>query len=96
MFSTDLFVYFTLSFYMSSKVYISNITPDTTEEHISQLCLPFGPVRNIQFPSGVDSSTHKGYCFADFEDPEDALSAVDNLHRSELLGQTLSVSFAKS
>ncbi|KAL0490098.1 cyp10 [Acrasis kona] len=40
------------------------------------------------------SLLHKGYAFVEFEMPEDAASAMENLNRSELYGRVLTVNYS--
>jgi RNA recognition motif-containing protein len=41
------------------------------------------------------SGKHKGFCFAEFEDADDADEAIFNLDGAELLGRTLRCSMAQ-
>jgi peptidyl-prolyl isomerase E (cyclophilin E) len=38
--------------------------------------------------------SHKGYAFVEFELPEDAAAAMDNMNRSELFGKVISVNYS--
>jgi RNA recognition motif-containing protein len=38
--------------------------------------------------------SHKGYAFVEFELPEDAAAAMDNMNRSELYGRVISVNYS--
>jgi RNA recognition motif-containing protein len=45
--------------------------------------------------SAVVDSQHRGYAYVEFEDPEDAKEAIDNMDQSELFGRVIKVSAAK-
>lgn len=40
-------------------------------------------------------NTHKGFGFVEFELPQDAEAAIDNMHLSEILGKVIKVQLAK-
>jgi peptidyl-prolyl isomerase E (cyclophilin E) len=42
-----------------------------------------------------DNKTHRGFAFIEFESPEDAKEAIDNMHLSELNGKVIKVTLAK-
>ena len=46
----------------------------------------FGDLSNVQIPTDEKSGTHRGFGFVEFEEREDALAALDNMHGAELLG----------
>ncbi len=43
----------------------------------------------------VTAEKHKGFGFVEFESPEDAAAALDNMHNSELFGRTIKCNLAK-
>lgn len=42
-----------------------------------------------------EPSLHRGFAYIEFEDPEDAKEAIDNMDQSELFGRVIKVSAAK-
>ncbi|KDD76116.1 hypothetical protein H632_c349p2 [Helicosporidium sp. ATCC 50920] len=57
--------------------------------------LPFGDIKDVSIPLDHASGTHRGFGFVEFELPEDAADAVDNMHNGELLGRVLRVNYAQ-
>lgn len=43
-----------------------------------------------------NSGGHRGFCFVEFETQEDAKSAIDNMHLSELNGKLIKVTLARA
>jgi RNA recognition motif-containing protein len=59
--------------------------------------IPFGEIAQVLLPKDFTTfDNHRGFGFIEFELPEDARAAIDNLHRSQLYGKTLSCSLAKA
>mmetsp|Transcript_5836 Transcript_5836/g.8299 ORF Transcript_5836/g.8299 Transcript_5836/m.8299 type:complete len:156 (-) Transcript_5836:410-877(-) len=57
--------------------------------------LPFGPLKSVELPLDYSTGKHRGFCFVEYEDPEDAAEALDNMEGSELMGRVLNVSLAQ-
>lgn len=62
---------------------------------IRSAMIPFGNVRSVDMPRNYVEGTHRGFCFVEYDDPEDADEAIYNMDGAELLGKTLSVSLAQ-
>ena len=57
--------------------------------------VPFGDLTEVQIPLDYETEKHRGFAFVEFELPEDAKAAIDNMNDSELYGRTLRVNLAK-
>ncbi|XP_065323301.1 uncharacterized protein LOC135930432 isoform X2 [Gordionus sp. m RMFG-2023] len=57
--------------------------------------IPFGDIIDINVPLDYATQKHRGFAFVEFESPEDAHDAIDNMNESEILGRTLRVHLAK-
>ncbi|KAK4458740.1 peptidyl-prolyl cis-trans isomerase E [Cladorrhinum samala] len=87
-----------------STIYIGGLPPQVTLQTIQEAFIPFGEIVDVQLPNNdsrnrkpdapVDSP-HRGYAYVEFEDPEDAKEAIDNMDQSELFGRVIKVSAAK-
>lgn len=75
-------------------MYVKNIAPDVTEDELRDLFGAFGRVSSLLIQRD-DHNISKGFGFVNFESPEDAERAVDQLHDSEYFGKKLFVSRAQ-
>ena len=41
--------------------------------------IPFGEMSEVQMPIDYQTEKHRGFAFIEFELPEDALAAIDNM-----------------
>ena len=41
--------------------------------------IPFGDISEVQLPIDYQTEKHRGFAFIDFELPEDAQAAIDNM-----------------
>ena len=57
--------------------------------------IPFGDLVDVQIPLDYETEKHRGFAFVEFELPEDAQAAIENMNDSELFGRTLRVNSAK-
>ncbi|KAJ3143221.1 hypothetical protein HK100_000020 [Physocladia obscura] len=79
----------------STVVHVGGLDAQATEALVTQAFIPFGDIVSVQMPQEIDSDAHRGFAFVEFESPNDAREAADNLHLSELLGRVIKVSLAK-
>lgn len=76
-------------------IYVGGLAEDVDEKVIRAAFIPFGDISEVQLPIDYQSEKHRGFAFVDYELPEDAQAAIDNMHDSELFGRTLRVNLAK-
>ena len=57
-----------------------------TEAALHAAFLPFGEVKEVSLPMDHATGTHRGFGFVEFEAPEDAAAAMDNMHNSGAVG----------
>ena len=57
--------------------------------------IPFGDLVDVQIPLDYETEKHRGFAFIEYELPEDAQAAIDNMNDSEMFGRTLRVNIAK-
>lgn len=90
-------------------LYVGNLSPQATRDVLYNLFISFGEVLDVIIPtqSGselqkqlIDSNggiiKHKGYAFVEFELPEDAKEALENMNNSELFGRVITVNYSKA
>ena len=78
----------------STRVFIGNITYDSTEQQLIDLFSEIGTVVNLTIMTDRDTGKPKGYGFCDFTDAETAKSAIRNLDKHDFHGRSLKVAFA--
>lgn len=73
-----------------------------TAAHIHDAFIPFGDIVAVNMPKNVDvapdgstADSHRGFAYVEFEDPDDAKDAIDNMDQSELFGRLIRVNAAK-
>ncbi|XP_055714100.1 peptidyl-prolyl cis-trans isomerase E [Phlebotomus papatasi] len=82
---------------MSEKrtIYVGGLAEEVTEKLLNNAFIPFGDLIDIQVPIDYESQKHRGFAFIEYESPEDASAAIDNMNDSELYGRTIRVNLAK-
>jgi len=76
-------------------IYVGGLTEEVDEKVLKSAFIPFGDISEVQLPIDYQSEKHRGFAFIDYELPEDAQAAIDNMHDSELFGRVLRVNLAK-
>ncbi|PVV05104.1 hypothetical protein BB560_000380 [Smittium megazygosporum] len=78
-------------------LFVNGLDPAVDEKILQAAFIPFGEIIEVNLPNDLGSKNqHKGFGFVEFEDPEDAYDAVDNMNNAEFFGKTIHVSFAKA
>ncbi|KAL2001030.1 hypothetical protein VTN02DRAFT_2322 [Thermoascus thermophilus] len=83
---------------LKSTVYVGGLDQAVTEQTLMEAFIPFGEVVDITLPKpDLPSSTdnHRGFGYVEFELPQDAKEAIDNMDQSELYGRIIKVAAAK-
>jgi RNA recognition motif-containing protein len=83
---------------LKSTVYVGSLDQAVTAQTLTEAFLPFGEVVDISLPKpDLPSSTdnHRGFGYVEFEVPQDAKEAIDNMDQSELYGRIIKVAAAK-
>ncbi|ALC41785.1 cyp33 [Drosophila busckii] len=76
-------------------VYVGGLADEVTERLLNNAFIPFGDIADIQMPVDYESQKHRGFAFVEYENYEDAASAIDNMNDAELCGRTIRVNLAK-
>ena len=69
-----------------TRLYISNVHKQVTEEDISAVLATFGTLRQVSLVPDVGVGTHKGYGFVEFSNRGDAATALAALKAGFSLG----------
>lgn len=57
--------------------------------------MPFGEIKSLDLPTDYSTGNHRGFCFVEFDDPDDAAEAIYNMDGATFLQHTLSCSTAQ-
>ncbi|HEX9642945.1 MAG TPA: RNA-binding protein [Acidimicrobiia bacterium] len=80
---------------MSSKLYVGNLTFNTTSDDLKRLFAQHGEVRSAQVITDRDSGRSRGFGFVEMATSEEAKSAISALNGRDLDGRQLTVNEAK-
>lgn len=76
-------------------VYVGGFGEDVNEKILTLAFIPFGEIVGVSIPLDNETGKHRSFGFVEFELPEDAAAAIDNMNDSELYGRTIRVNFAR-
>lgn len=83
---------------LKSTVYVGGLDQAVSMHTLAEAFVPFGEVVDITLPKpDIPSTTdvHRGFGYVEFDLPQDAKEAIDNMDGSELYGRTIKVAPAK-
>jgi RNA recognition motif-containing protein len=79
---------------MSKKIYVGNLSFQTTESDITQAFSGFGPVESVSIITDRDTGRSKGFGFVQMAEA-DADKAIGALNGTEVDGRKLTVNEAR-
>lgn len=79
---------------MSKKIYVGNLSYQTTEGDLTNLFEQVGQVDSVNVITDRDTGRSKGFAFVEMGN-EDADKAITQLNGTELSGRTLTVNEAR-
>ena len=80
---------------MGSKLYVGNLSYETTSSDLEQLCSSHGTVQSAQIISDRDTGQSKGFGFVQMGSDKEAQAAISALNGHEMGGRALTVNEAK-
>lgn len=80
----------------SRRIYVGNLSYETTESDLEELFKGVGAVRRVEIIYNRSTHRSKGYGFIEMIDVEEAKRTVEVLHDQFFMGRQLTVSGAKS
>jgi cold-inducible RNA-binding protein len=78
------------------KIYIGNLSPDSTEQNLRDLVTPFGKTDSVALVMDKATGKAKGFGFAEFANDEEAKAAIAGLNGKDHGGKPLTVNEARS
>lgn len=80
---------------MGMKLYVGNLSYQTTNAELESLFAEYGSVRSAQVIMDRDTNRSKGFGFVEMADSGAAQAAIQGLHDQELSGRRLTVNEAR-
>jgi RNA recognition motif-containing protein len=83
---------------LKATLYVGGLDNAVDVSVLHAAFVPFGEIVDITLPKPeLPSSTdpHRGFGYVEFEQPDDAAEAMDNMDQSELFGRVIKVAAAK-
>jgi len=77
------------------KIYIGNMSSDTTEDQIRQAFKAFGEVTTINIITDKHNNKPKGFAFVEMSEKKSAMAAISGLNGQMMNGRKLNVNEAK-
>lgn len=81
---------------MSAKVYVGNLSWNTTDETLREAFNGFGQVLDSIVMRDRDTGRSRGFGFVTFENKQEAESAINNLNEQELDGRRIKINLANT
>ncbi len=78
------------------KVYVGNLSPETTEQQLRDLVTPFGKTDSVSLVMDKVTGKAKGFGFIEFGSDAEANAAITGLNGKEIGGKKLTVNEARS
>jgi cold-inducible RNA-binding protein len=79
---------------MANKLYVGNLSFETTEEDLRELFTPYGTINSLNLISDRDTGRPRGFGFVEMNTAEEARSAMAALNAREVGGRQIKVNEA--
>jgi len=80
---------------MGNKLYVGNLSYETTDADLTKMFEPFGVVRSAQVIMDRDTGRSKGFGFVEMGTDQEAQAAIAGLGGKQVGGRSLTVNEAK-
>ncbi len=80
---------------MSQKLYVGNLSFDTTQQDLEQMFGEFGTVESTNIIEDRDTGRSRGFGFVEMSSKEEGENAISALNGKEVGGRALTVNEAK-
>jgi RNA recognition motif-containing protein len=78
-----------------SKLYVGNMSFDTTESDLRDAFAAYGEVQSVNIVTDRDTGRPRGFAFVEMGSDTEAQAAIDGLNGQDLQGRSLNVNVAK-
>lgn len=76
---------------ITCSVYVGSISFELKEDTIRAAFLPFGPIKSINMSWDPITQKHKGFAFVEYEIPEGAQLALEQMNGAMMGGRNIKV-----
>ena len=80
---------------MNTKLYVGNLSFDTTENDLQDLFATFGPVTEVNLITDRSTGRSRGFAFVTMATPEGAKAAIDGMAGKSMNGRNVTVNEAR-
>jgi len=80
---------------VAKKLYVGNLSFNTTEAQLREQFAPFGSVQTVQIIMDRDTGRSKGFAFVEMGSDAEAQAAIDGLNGKMVDGRSLAVNEAR-
>jgi cold-inducible RNA-binding protein len=80
---------------MSTKLFVGNLSFNTTENDLQDLFAAYGPVQSVDMIMDRTTGRPRGFGFVTMENQDDAQKAIEALHGKNFDGRDLTVNEAR-
>jgi RNA recognition motif-containing protein len=80
---------------METKLYVGNLSYQTTEDELSSLFTQVGTVNEVALIKDRDTGSSKGFAFVTMSSQEEANKAIDQLNGKSMGERELTVNIAR-
>lgn len=80
---------------MSTKLYVGNLSFNTTTQDLEQMFAEFGTVQSTNIIEDRETGRSRGFAFVELSSKEEAQNAISALNGKEIDGRELTVNEAK-
>lgn len=76
-------------------VYVGNLPQEVTEQILFAFFNTFGEIKSVTIPIDHVTEKKRGFAFIEFDEKEEALSAIDNYDQTDFMDRTIRVRKSK-
>ena len=80
---------------MNSRLYVGNLSYDTTDDSLEQCFAAFGTVNSAQVIMDRETGRSKGFGFVEMSTAEEAQTCIEQLDGTDFEGRSMRVNEAK-
>ena len=80
---------------MANKIYVGNMSYNTTEEDLRVLFAAYGDVTSVSVVTDKYTGQPRGFAFVEMSTPDAASDAIAGLNGKEVAGRTLKIDVAR-